>query len=91
MAVYRIVVKGSLGSSLVGPLEGMVVEKVETESSLLIDVVDQSHMYGVLHALADRGFEIVRIDVASEGASERTSARRPPGGSASERRPAQER
>jgi hypothetical protein len=62
---YRIVVRGGIGSSFVGPLEGMTVESVAAESSLLIDVVDQSHLQSVLQALSARGVEIVRLDVAS--------------------------
>jgi hypothetical protein len=62
---YRIVVKGQLGSSFVGPLDGMIVESVAAESSLRIDIVDQSHLQSVLQALAERGIEIVGLHVAT--------------------------
>jgi hypothetical protein len=62
---YRIVVKGSVRSTFVGPLEGMTVESVAARSSLLIDIRDQSHLQGVVQALADRGIEILSFDVAT--------------------------
>jgi hypothetical protein len=65
-APYRIVVRGQLGRSFVGPLSGMSVESVAAESSLRIDIVDQSHLQSVLQALADRGIEIVGLHVAAD-------------------------
>ena len=63
---YRIVIKGEIDSAFVGPLSGVEVESVAAESSLRVDIVDQSHLQGVLRALADRGIDIVRLDVIRE-------------------------
>jgi hypothetical protein len=62
---YRIVVKGNIRSSFVGPLEGMTVESVSAKSNLLIDVRDQSHLCGIVQALSDRGIQILSFDVAT--------------------------
>lgn len=62
---YRIVVKGNIRSSFVGPLEGMTVESVAAESHLLIDIRDQSHLQGVVQALGERGIQIVSLDMAT--------------------------
>ena len=44
----------------------MVVESAGEESTLLIDIVDQSHLQGVIRSLADRGIEIVSLGVESD-------------------------
>jgi hypothetical protein len=63
---YRIVIKGEIGAAFVGPLEGVKVESVAAESSLRIDILDQSHLQGVIQALSDRGIEIISLDVVGE-------------------------
>ena len=64
---YRIVVRGEVGPPFGEPLRGAVVESVAAESTLLIDIVDQSHLQSVLTALADRGIEIVSLDAVTRG------------------------
>jgi hypothetical protein len=60
---YRIVVRGEIVAPFAGPLQGAVVESVGEESTLVIDVVDQSHLQGVLSSLGDRGIEIVSFSL----------------------------
>lgn len=60
---YRIVVRGEIRSPLVGPLEDVVVESTGEETSLLVDIVDQSHLQSVISSLSDRGIDIVSLGV----------------------------
>lgn len=62
---YRIVVRGEISRPFVGPLEGVVVEKVDDESTLVVEVVDQAHLHGVLRSLEDRRIEVVSLNQAS--------------------------
>ena len=55
--------KGEIVAPFAGPLQGAVVESVGKESTLVIDVVDQSHLQGVLSSLGDRGIEIVSFNL----------------------------
>jgi hypothetical protein len=63
---YHVVVRGEIDSSLVGPLEGMVVERGGPEPTMAIDIVDQAHLQGVLRALHERGIAIVRLHPAAD-------------------------
>jgi hypothetical protein len=63
---YHVVVRGEIGSLLVGPLEGMVEERGGPEPTMGIDIIDQSHLHCVLHALHDRGIAIVRLHPAAD-------------------------
>jgi hypothetical protein len=59
---YAIVIRGTLGQPLVGPLEGMAVEVAGEESVLTGDVVDQAQLQGVISWLSDLGIEVVSIN-----------------------------
>lgn len=63
---YHVVVRGQIDSSLVGPLEGMVMERSGAEPTMGIDILDQSHLQCVLHALHERGIAIVRLHPAAD-------------------------
>jgi hypothetical protein len=65
-AVYRIVVRGELARSLVGPLEGMSVEADGGETVLTGELVDQAQLRGALSFLNDLGLEIVSVNPADE-------------------------
>jgi len=76
---YRIVVRGEIAASFVGPLAGMVVESAGEESTLVIDIVDQSHLRGVLSSLSDRGIEIVGLAADLGDGSTGTGSEAPAG------------
>jgi hypothetical protein len=61
---YRIVVRGELRAPAGGPLEGLAVRADDGFSVLTGDIVDQSHLHGVLAWLGDRGIEIVSLSPA---------------------------
>jgi hypothetical protein len=65
-AVYRIVVRGEIARSLVGPLEGMTVEPADGETVLTGELVDQAQLRGALSSLHDLGVEIVSVNPADE-------------------------
>lgn len=65
-AVYRIVVRGELARTLVGPLEGMSVAVEGSESVLTGELVDQAQLRGALSSLHDLGLEIVSVNPADE-------------------------
>ena len=60
---YRIVVRGEIRSSMVGPLAGITAEPADETTDLVVDIVDQSHLQGVISALADRGIDIISLGV----------------------------
>jgi hypothetical protein len=59
---YGIVIRGTIGQPLVGPLEGMTVEAAGEEAVLVGDIVDQARLQGVVSWLSDLGIEIVSIN-----------------------------
>jgi hypothetical protein len=63
---YHVIIRGEIDSSLVGPLEGMVVERGGPEPTMGIDIIDQSHLHCVLRALHERGIAIVRLHPAAD-------------------------
>jgi hypothetical protein len=65
-ALYRIVIRGHIGTPLVGPLEAMSVALEGEESVLTGEVADQAQLRGVLSSLHDLGIEIVSVNPADE-------------------------
>jgi hypothetical protein len=61
---YRIVVRGELKASPAGPLEGLSVRIEDGFSVLTGEIIDQSHLHGVLGCLGERGIEIVSLTPA---------------------------
>ncbi len=76
---YRIVIKGEITTSFVGPLAGMEVESAGEESTLVIDIVDQSHLRGVISSLSDRGIKIVGLAADLRERSTGTGSEAPTG------------
>jgi hypothetical protein len=65
---YRIVIRGTIGEPLVGPVEGMRLECLGDEAELAGDIVDQAQLRGVLDWLSDLGVEIVSVNPVREPA-----------------------
>lgn len=59
---YGIVIRGTIGQPLVGPLDGMSVEAAGEESVLIGEIIDQAQLQGVIGWLSDLGIEIVSIN-----------------------------
>ena len=63
---YRIVVRGELTASFVctGPLEGLSVRTEDGFSVITGEIIDQSHLHGILDWLGGREIEIVSLSPA---------------------------
>ena len=61
-ATYEIVVRGELGEDLVTDLGARRFEPGHGKTLIVIDVIDQSHLQGVLASLHDRNVVIERVN-----------------------------
>ena len=63
---YKIVVRGELGEHFAPGFEGMNL-RVESGRTVLIgEIVDQSHLHGLLDRTRDFGLELLSVEVLSE-------------------------
>jgi hypothetical protein len=60
---YQIVVRGAISSRLLQTIEG--VQASDQETVLTAEVVDQSHLHGILERLRDLDIDLVRIEALS--------------------------
>ncbi len=68
---YELVIRGTRGTPLVAPVEGMEVESAGDTSRLVCDIVDQAQLRGVLAWLGDVGVEIVSVNPLRERLDDR--------------------
>ena len=59
---YEILVRGKLGEDLVTDLGARRFEPGHGKTLIVVDVIDQSHLQGVLASLHDRNVEIERVN-----------------------------
>jgi len=59
---YEIDVRGSIGDELVADLGARVFEPECGKTAIVIDIIDQSHLHGVLAWLQDRNIAIERVN-----------------------------
>jgi hypothetical protein len=63
---YKIVVRGELSEHFAPGFEGMDL-KVESGRTVLVgEVVDQSHLHGLIYRIRDFGLELLSVEVLSE-------------------------
>ena len=62
---YEIVVRGRLSSRYAGAFDGAHLVPRNGQTTLCADVVDQSHLYGLLNRLRDLGIELVSVNPAA--------------------------
>jgi hypothetical protein len=60
---YRIVVRGRLSERFASGFAGMTVEPSDGTTALVGDVVDQSHLFGLLERVRSLGLELLRVEV----------------------------
>jgi hypothetical protein len=60
---YEIVVRGAISPRLLQTIEG--VQASDQETVLTAEVVDQSHLHGILERLRDLDIDLVRIEAVS--------------------------
>ena len=63
---YDIVVRGRLSRRYEHAFDGVTFEPHMTETTLRADVVDQSHLYGLLNRLRDFGIELVSVNAVAD-------------------------
>jgi hypothetical protein len=66
---YRIVIEGELSDRFATEFEGMSLESGRGKTFLQGEVVDQSHLHGILVRIQDLGLELVSVTKVPEGSS----------------------
>lgn len=59
---YRIVVSGELGDRYAPLLDGMTLRRCDGRTSLVGEIVDQSHLQGLIHRLSDIGVDLISVN-----------------------------
>jgi len=59
---YRLVLGGELSDRFAGEFEGMHMERVAGTTVLSGNVVDQTHLYGLIDRLPELGIELVSVE-----------------------------
>jgi hypothetical protein len=63
---YDIVVRGRLSRRYECAFDGVTIEPHTRQTTLRADVIDQSHLYGLLNRLRDLGIELVSVNAAAD-------------------------
>ena len=58
---YRIVIRGRVTDRLAASFDGMTIEPGPTTSTLVGPIIDQSHLLGIVQAIAGLGLELVSL------------------------------
>jgi hypothetical protein len=61
---YEVLVRGELSDDLIADLGGRRFEPSRGKTLILVDVIDQSHLHGVLAWFQDHNVEIERVNPA---------------------------
>lgn len=59
---YEVLVRGELSDELIADLGARRFEPLNGETLILVDVIDQSHLHGVLAWFQDHNIEIERLN-----------------------------
>ena len=63
---YKIVVRGELSEHFAFGFEGMDLRAESGRTVLVGEVVDQSHLHGLLERVRDFGLELLQVEALSE-------------------------
>ncbi len=63
---YRIVVRAEIGERFAAAFEGMEVAPAEGQTVITGEVIDQSHLHGILDRINALGLELVSVKRVSE-------------------------
>ncbi len=63
---YKIVVRGELSQRFATEFESMDLKAENGRTALSGEVVDQSHLHGLLDRVGDFGLELLRVEAISE-------------------------
>jgi hypothetical protein len=62
---YRIVVRAEIGERFAAAFEGMEVRIADGQTIIEGEVIDQSHLHGILDRINALGLELVSVEPAS--------------------------
>jgi hypothetical protein len=65
---YKIVVKGELTERFAGAFANMKMEAKRGQTIITGQIVDQSHLYGILNRISGLGLQLVAVQALPEGA-----------------------
>jgi hypothetical protein len=65
---YKIVVKGELTERFAGAFADMNMEAKRGQTIITGQIVDQSHLYGILNRISGLGLQLVAVQALPEGA-----------------------
>ncbi|HEX5911750.1 MAG TPA: hypothetical protein VFY54_01335, partial [Rubrobacter sp.] len=63
---YRIVVRAEIGERFAAAFEGMEVRIAEGRTIITGEVIDQSHLHGILDRINSLGLELVSVQPVPE-------------------------
>ena len=63
---YRIVVEGELTKRFAGAFAGMTMEAESGQTTITGQIVDQSHLYGILDRISSMGLQLVSVQALPE-------------------------
>lgn len=66
---YRFIVQGELGPRYAAAFDGMTIEVRDGTTEIVGQVIDQSHLQGLLARIADLGLTLVSVMVDEGGGS----------------------
>jgi hypothetical protein len=66
--LYAIVVRSELSDRYAVAFEGMKMEAKDGETILTGEVIDQPHLYGILHRINGLGLELLSVQALPEDA-----------------------
>jgi hypothetical protein len=58
---YKIVVRGELTKRYAGAFEGMQMEAESGHTTIMGEVIDQSHLHGILNRICGLGLALVSV------------------------------
>jgi hypothetical protein len=66
--VYRIVVRSKLSERYAPAFEGMKMETKDGQTSLIGEIIDQPHLFGILDRINGLGLELLSVHALPEDA-----------------------
>ena len=64
--VYRIVVRSELSARYAAAFEGMKMEAASGQTILTGEIIDNSHLHGILDRIGAMGLDLVSVENLSE-------------------------
>ena len=76
---YRIVVRSELSERYAAAFDGMRMEAKDGETSLVGEIVDQSHLLGILNHINGLGLQLLSVQALQDDANPNAEGGREPG------------